>query len=611
MGDAQVASDFAHAVQRCKHLRLVRSRRVFLAASDHSMSSGFAIAEDGSIIFDDGESDNNGGIISSSSQPAFSLTTATSTTSDQPNRQTIQTVSTTPVSTPSTKALSLPQTSPVVYTSQDTPRPVSSPSLTTVLMSSALPPPTAKSITITEIPVQTSQFPSEMPPPPSIFFTTTTLLPSRSTPTVVATTTATRSNPPVDDIISDSALVHPVTITTIVPASGTNSQLSTTIVMLTTDPARSTARGAGKAITNAGSGTNPASGSAALPSGLPSSDPEFGLKVSHNPPLIIGLILGSILLLSACAAGAGWFLRARRRWQDHRIAAFGIDTRNSFGNASALFVPDPTWYREESKESDGALQHEGGMDTRRTSVSLKAGPSQKTGNEAVRGVGTFNRVARDSFGDPFAPSQSGGLPSIARCFESSLIVTIANINPYFYNYQSTMNYARNPDPEPHDRPIPIPVVPGRTRSGNALLSLPTAISSTGRFSKRSAFGAASRLPTPAFGERTLGKLSGNWRESMMGLPYRTSVIRVGYDAYPPGTVARPYAERAENTSITQVGTVDQNYERVQKSSLRVVGELTRDTTVGDLGSTVGISTATRVEEKLKRMREERRELERV
>jgi hypothetical protein len=43
-----------------------------------------------------------------------------------------------------------------------------------------------------------------------------------------------------------------------------------------------------------------------------------------------------------------------------------------------------------------------------------------------------------------------------------------------------------------------------------------------------------------------------------------------------------------------------------ESSLRVVGELTRDATVGDLSSTVGISTATRVEEKLKRMREERR-----
>jgi len=361
-------------------------------------------------------------------------------------------------------------------------------------------------------------------------------------------------------------------------------------------------------------GTNLASGTAALPSGLPSSDPEFGLKVSHNPPLIIGLVLGSILLLSACAAGAGWFLRARRRWQDHRIAALGIDTRNSFGNASALFVPDPTWYREESKESDGSLQHGAQMDTRRASIGVAAEPSQKIGNEAGTGVGSFYGVDRDPFGDSSAPPQSGELSSVANApfvADSLLIVTTANINPSFYNYHSTMNYAHNPDPAPHDRPIPISVVPGRTRSGNALLSLPIALSSTGRFSKRSTFGAASRLPTPAFGERTLGKLSGSWRESIMGPQYRASMIQVGYGAYPPASGARPDLERAENTPMAQVGTVDQNYERDRMGSLRVVGELTRDTTVGGMGSAVGASTGTRVEEKLKRMREGRRELERV
>ena len=611
MGDAQVASNFVHAVHTRRRLRLVRSRRVFPMISDHSTSSGFAIAEDGSIILDGDKRDNNEDNISSPSQPSLSLTTATFTTSNQPNRQTVQTVSTIASSMPFTEALSLPQTPPVIYTSRYTPPPPPSPSPATVLMSSAVPPPAPQLITITETPVQISQIPSDISTSLSVFFTTTTLLPSRSTRSPGATTTKTQTNLPVADVTTSSAVVHPVTITTIVPATGTDSQLSTTITMLTTDSARSTARGAGKAITNAGSGTNPASGTAALPSGLPSSDPEFGLKVSHNPPLIIGLILGSILLLSTCAAGAGWFLRARRRWQDHRIAVLGIDTRNSFGNSSALFVPDPTWYREESKESDAALQHGGGMDTRRASAYSRAEPNQTKGNEAVTGVGTFYGVAREPFGDSSARPRSGEHHSVSLVVNSSLIITIANIDPYFPNYGSDICYAHNPDPALHDRPLPIPVVPGRTRSGNALLSLPVALSSTGRFSKRITSGPASRLPTPAFGERTLGMLSGSWKGSIMGSAYRDSMTQVSYGARPSATGVPSYWDRVENTPIAQIGTVDQNYERGRSGSLRVVGELTRDTAVGGLGGAVGVSTGSRVEEKLKRMREERRELERV
>lgn len=97
----------------------------------------------------------------------------------------------------------------------------------------------------------------------------------------------------------------------------------------------------------------------------------------------------------------------------------------------------------------------------------------------------------------------------------------------------------------------------------------------------------------------------------MGSAYRDNVTRVSYGARPSATGARPYRDRAENTPIAQIGTVDENYERDRSSSLRVVGELTRDTTVGGLGGAVGVSTGSRVEEKLKRMREERRELERV
>lgn len=414
MTDAQVASTFVHAVRKRKPVRLVRFRRAFRAVPDHSTSSGLAIGEDGSIILDDSKG-NQGGSISSSSQS--SLAAAPSTTSDQPNRQTTPTVLLIPSSALSTKAQPLPQSSLVVYTSQDTPPPALSPSLATVVRSSLPGLPSAKPIT--EVPAPPSQFSSEMSAAPSIFFTTATLLPSRPATSVVATLTATQSELPVTYITSTGASVHPVTITTIVPVSGTDSQLSTTIVTLTTDAPR----GAGKAITNGGSGTNSASGTAALPSGLPSSNPEYGLKVTHNPPLIIGLVLGSILLLSACAAGAGWILRARRRWQDHRIAALGIDTRTSFGNTSTLFVPDPTWYREESNESDGSMQHQGGMDTRRASISIGAEPSQNKGNRAVSGVGTFHRIAGDPFNDPSAPLRPGKLFSVARFVSCGRLLT--------------------------------------------------------------------------------------------------------------------------------------------------------------------------------------------
>ena len=403
MTDAQAASNFVHAVQRRKHIRLIRYRRVSRAVLDQSTSSGFAIGEDGSIILDNDKIIRDGGGTTPSPQP--SLAAATSTTSGQSNRQTIQAISTIPSSTPFTNALSLPQTSP----------PVPSPSPTTILISNA-PPPSPVNV-ITEVPEQLSQFSSGTFTPPDIIFITTTFSPSRSPSTVVATATATQSDLPITIITSTSALVHPVTITTIVPSSATDSQLSTTIVTLTTDSARSTARGAGKAITNAGSGT------AALPSGLPSSNPEYGLKVSHNPPLIIGLVLGSILLLSACAAGAGWILRARRRWQDHRIAALGVDTRTSFGNASALFVPDPTWYREGSKESDGATQHGGGIDTRRASVSLEAESSQRKGNAAGTGVGTFYGAAKESFIDSSAPQPGEPSLLVARSFSHDRFLT--------------------------------------------------------------------------------------------------------------------------------------------------------------------------------------------
>src|SRR5258706_6236592 len=185
MTDAQVASNFVHAVRRRKHIRLIRYRRVSRAILDQSTPSGFAIGEDGSIILDNGKIIRDGGSTTSSSQS--SLAVATSTTSGHPNRQTIQAISTIPSSTPSTNALSLPQTSPVVYTPQDTSPPAPSPSPTTILMSTVLPPSPVK--LITEVTAQLSQVSSGTFTPPDIVVTTTTFSPSRSPSTLVATAT--------------------------------------------------------------------------------------------------------------------------------------------------------------------------------------------------------------------------------------------------------------------------------------------------------------------------------------------------------------------------------------------------------------------------------------
>jgi len=90
------------------------------------------------------------------------------------------------------------------------------------------------------------------------------------------------------------------------------------------------------------------------------------------------------------------------------------------------------------------------------------------------------------------------------------------------------------------------------------------------------------------------------------------MMRPGYGVDPSTTSGRPDLEgMAESTYIDKVGTVDQNYERGRESPLRVVGELTRVVTADGLGSGAGASMGSRVEEKLKRMREKRRELERV
>jgi len=93
------------------------------------------------------------------------------------------------------------------------------------------------------------------------------------------------------------------------------------------------------------------------------------------------------------------------------------------------------------------------------------------------------------------------------------------------------------------------------------------------------------------------------------------MMRPGYGVDPSTTSGRPDLERMnESTSIDKVGTVDQNYERGRETPLRVVGELTRVVTADGLGSVAGVAGASmgsRVEEKLKRMREKRRELERV
>jgi hypothetical protein len=94
----------------------------------------------------------------------------------------------------------------------------------------------------------------------------------------------------------------------------------------------------------------------------------------------------------------------------------GIDTRDSFGNTGALFVPDPTWYREESKESDGATQYGGGLDTRRASTVSRVELNQKKGNETVTGVGTFCELAQDTFEDSFVPQHPSEPRSIVRFF---------------------------------------------------------------------------------------------------------------------------------------------------------------------------------------------------
>jgi hypothetical protein len=125
----------------------------------------------------------------------------------------------------------------------------------------------------------------------------------------------------------------------------------------------------------------------------------------------------------------------------------------------------------------------------------------------------------------------------------------------------------------------------------------------------------SRLPTPGYGERPPGDPSGDWRESIMvgiGPTYQATISRVGYGADPLTTSARPdLEEKGESTPMAWVGTVDHNYEIDRRIPLRVVGELTGDATVDGAGGTVGVSTGSRVEEKLKRMREKRRDIERV
>ena len=98
----------------------------------------------------------------------------------------------------------------------------------------------------------------------------------------------------------------------------------------------------------------------------------------------------------------------------------------------------------------------------------------------------------------------------------------------------------------------------------------------------------------------------------MGPAYRANTSQVRHSANPPTTSAIPDLERkAQSTPIGQVGTVDHNYERDRRSPLRVVGEPTKDAAADGRGSTVAAPTGSRVEEKLKRMREKRRELERT
>lgn len=94
--------------------------------------------------------------------------------------------------------------------------------------------------------------------------------------------------------------------------------------------------------------------------------------------------------------------------------------------------------------------------------------------------------------------------------------------------------------------------------------------------------------------------------------YQASTVGFEYVVDPTPTSGPQDPERTtESTSLAAVGTVDQNYERGRRSPLRIVGQLTGDVTADGLGNDAGTSTGSRVEEKLKRMREKRNELERV
>jgi hypothetical protein len=99
---------------------------------------------------------------------------------------------------------------------------------------------------------------------------------------------------------------------------------------------------------------------------------------------------------------------------------------------------------------------------------------------------------------------------------------------------------------------------------------------------------------------------------MVGSAYQAAMSRAGHGAGPLTMRAKPDLEKkAESTAIARVGTMDQNYDRDRRSPLKVVGELSGDVTDDDVSGAVGTSTGTsRVEEKLKRLREKRRDLER-
>lgn len=206
------------------------------------------------------------------------------------------------------------------------------------------------------------------------------------------------------------------------------------------------------------------------------------------------------------------------------------------------------------------------------------------------------------------------LPGPSLVTDSLLTVDIANTNQCSYNYPSAMKYAYIPEPAQHDHPVPISVVLSQTRSRNAplSLSLPVALTAASRFSRRGTFAAGSRLPTPAFGERNRGELSGGRSESIMKYAYQPSTFGLGYGVDSQTTSARQDLERmTEIIPIARVGTVDQNYEKGRGSPLRVVGGLPGVVAADGSGSDAGTSTGSRVEEKLKRMREKRKELEKV